>query len=131
MERPYYRDKDGVEFRSSQRFVEAADFALRSLAKFLGREDEYEAFVKSRKMVFNALDNPNASQIQYEEYLKSIPNWVKIMEEPLSKMYYAGLEDGRDIQMQKQIRKSSFITLILFWRQPHGRPCLLLAQGVG
>jgi hypothetical protein len=66
--------------------VEAADFALRSLAKFLGREDEYEAFVKSRRMMFNAMNDPDAPQVEYEKYLKSIPLWVTSMEGPLQNL---------------------------------------------
>ena|SRR5437867_1101202 len=94
-EAPYYRDKDGVEWASSQRFVEAADFALRSLGKFLGREDEYETFVKRRKMALNGINDPNAPQVDYEEYMKSIPTWVKIMEKPLFQIFDAGLEEAR------------------------------------
>jgi len=93
----YYRDKDGVEHGGSQRFVQAADFALNAIAKFLGREAEYATFVKTRKIMFDAMNDPNASQVEYESYLKSIPHWVTVMEEPLSKMYLAGLDDGREL----------------------------------
>lgn len=69
--------------------------ALRSLAKFLGRENEYEAFVELRKKVVLRMNDPAAPKVGYEEYMESIPLWVKAVEEPLLKMYQAGLNDGR------------------------------------
>jgi hypothetical protein len=108
---PYYRDKEGVEWGSSQEFVEASDFVLRSLAKFLGRESEYERFVELRKMVALKMNDPAAPKVDYNEYLQSIPLWVKAMEEPLFKMYKAGLKDGHSKTTRNKKRKKSKSTV--------------------
>lgn len=96
---PYYRDKFGVEYASSQRFVESAEFALKSLAKFLGREEEYESFLEHRMLMWDRMNKPKGPEVEYEDYLKKIPYWVTIMEEPLNKMYQAGLDDSSDTRL--------------------------------
>lgn len=63
----------------------------------LGRVDEYNAFIKSRATMLKALNDPNARNVEElnKEYLKSIPQWVNDLEQPLLRLYEAAFTDGR------------------------------------
>ena len=52
------------------------------------------------------MNDPAAPKVDHEEYIKSIPLWVKIMEEPLFKIYQAGLKDGYPRTKQSKKRKT-------------------------
>jgi|GEM_PF-5826774 len=92
----------GMSSGNSPRCQEALDSAIASVARVFGRDDEVEAFIKTRNAILNSINEPDAhAQIRFEEYEKSIPYWIKALEGPMYRLYEAGLADAREWRREK------------------------------
>jgi hypothetical protein len=65
--------------------------ALKAVSKFLGKEDEYSQFIHYTETRENKEMPPD-----YEELAKNIPQWIRWLSVPLSKLYDDGYANGAE-----------------------------------
>lgn len=87
---------DEYDFRYGKDYLNATDEVLLAIAKFLAREEEFEAFRSRRKKLLNSLNglSTDLTNYSYEDYIKSVPYWVKAVEAPIVALYEQGMKDA-------------------------------------